>query len=180
LSFQPFLDGPGRINDYVKLNGNMYRIAHVEDFISPWIGYNLANNTWNTTVFNRIAARFDTGYRQVNITNVQLERLLQIIGISIRTGGLRVMARQPAKMTRWGAGDTPEGDLDGFNSPVASPLHLRNLYTVNEKPIQLRGVSELRATRITPMIRLSGFLYELEGWKKPVAVYFEPPIGGIE
>lgn len=93
------------------------------------------------------------------------------------------MARQPAKMTRWGAGNVAEGVMDALNSPLGAPMRLRNLYSVNEKPIQLRAISVVQATRIQPMIRLRGFLYELEALKKGVApprVFFEPPIGGIE
>lgn len=180
MSFQPFIDGPGRVNDYVKLPDNIYKILHVEDVLSPRIGYNLANNTWQTTVFNQIAPRFDTTFRNVDITNVTAHRLLQITGIELFTGMVEISLRQPAKMTRWGAGAVAEGTLTNLRSPLGAPLRLRNLYTVNEKPIQLRAVSLAAAHRVRPMFALRGFLYELEVGPKEVKISFEPPLGGIE
>ncbi|MFQ6064229.1 MAG: hypothetical protein ACE5L6_02020 [Candidatus Bathyarchaeia archaeon] len=180
MSYQPFIDGPGRVNDYVKLNGTIYKIIHVEDFFSPRIGFNTTSNEWQITTFNQLAVGGDTGHRNVNITNVTLMRLLQLTGIEIFTSWLDISLRQPSKMTRWGGGDVPEGIITGLRSPVGAPIRLRNLFTVNEKPIQMRAQNVATTIRVRPMVTLRGFLYELEEGPKQVAHYYEPPIGGIE
>lgn len=182
MSYAPFIHGPGRVNDVVKFDQKYYKITHVEDFLSPAIGFNSTNNTWQTTIFNALAARGDTGFRDLDITNIQEARLLQVTGIEVTAPFLLVSLRQPAKMTRWGAGDVPEGHLDGFRSPLCAPLRLRNLFTVQQKPLQMRAQNSLRANPIVPRAYLRGFLYELDSspLKATPAVFFEPPIGGIE
>jgi len=182
LSYSPFLHGPGRVNDIVKFNQKGYKIIHVEDFLSPAMGFNSANNTWQTVVFNALAARGDTGFRDLDITNVRESLLLQVTGIEFASPFLLVSLRQPAKMTRWGAGDVPEGQIDGFRSPLSAPIRLRNLFTVQEKPLQMRAQNSLIANPIVPRLYLRGFLYELDSrLVTPVPPYaFEVPIGGIE
>lgn len=180
MSYQPFIDGPGRVNDYVKLNGTIWKILHVEDVFTPTIGWNAAATQWDTEHTDRLAVRGDTGFQNVPLTNIAQHRLLQITGIDMRTVGIELRLRQPAKMTRWGAGNVPEGAISVLNSPIGSPIRLRNLFTVNEKPIQMRGLSLMRATRVCPLIYMRGFLYELAEGPKTVRVYYEPPIGGIE
>jgi len=181
LSYVPFLDGPGRINDYVKLNEKIYKINHVEDFLSPFIGFNSTNNTWQTTVFNLLAPRGDTAFRDLTITDLAELRLLQITGIEITAPFLAISLRQPAKMTRWGAGDIPEGQVNGLQSPLGAPIRLRNLFSVQEKPVQMRAINLLVSKRVIPRVILRGFLYELvAGPTTAPPVFFEPPIGGIE
>ena len=179
MSYIPFITGPGRNRDYVKLNGNIYRIVHVEDFLSPPIGWD-GTRAWDITTFAALAARGATGFRNLTITDLAELRLLQITGLEINSPYLLCSLRQPAKMTRWGAGDVPEGQLDGFRSPVGAPLRLRNLFSVNEKPVQLRAQNSCVAHSVTPRLLLRGFLYELEAGPKTVDYFFEPPIGGIE
>lgn len=178
MSYSPFLEGPGRKGDFVKLNGNIYKISHVEDFLSPRIGWD--GTDWSITAFTALAARGDTTHRNLAITNVAELRLLQVCGVEISSPFLRISMRQPAKMTRWGAGDVPEGEISGFQSPLGSPIRLRNLFSVNEKPLQMRGQNVLVAHTIIPRVMLRGFLYELEAGPTQVSVFFEPPIGGIE
>jgi len=180
MSYQPFIHGPGRVGDYVKLNGNIYRIVHVEDFLSPLIGWNSSSNEWNIDVFDSLAGRGDTGFHDVGITDVAEARLLQITGIELNSPYIACSLKQPAKITRWGAGDVPEGQVNGFQSPLGSPLRLRNLFSVQAKPIQLRARNLLVAHEVVPKVTLRGFLYELEAGPKTVKVYYEPPIGGIE
>jgi len=183
LSYQPFIDGPGRRNDYVKLEGkNIYQITHVEEFFSPPIGLNVtvAPNFWQVDAEGQLAVRGDTGFLNLAITNITTHRLLQITGIELWTAAMEISLRQPAKMIRWGAGDVAEGTLSAVRSPIAAPIRLRNLFTVNEKPLQMRALSTSRCVRIRPRVSMRGFLYELVEGPKQVAHYYEPPIGGIE
>lgn len=183
MSYQPFIDGPGRQNDFVKLEGkNIYRITHVEEFLTPPIGLNttVIPNVWQALQEGLLAVRGDTGFLTLPITNITTHRLLQITGIELWTGSMVISLRQPAKMIRWGAGDTPEGSIQAIRSPIGAPMRLRNLFTVNEKPLQMRALSTSRCVRIRPRVSMRGFLYELTEGPKDVRVYYEPPIGGIE
>jgi hypothetical protein len=180
LSYQPFLQGPGRVNDYVKLDGSIYKVTHVDDVFIPRIGWNSVNLTWQDSVFNAIAAGGDTSFRDLPFTSVQELRLLQLTGIEISAPWALLSLKQPSKMTRWGAGNEPEGTINAIQSPMGAPLFLRELFSVQNKPVQLRCRNQARAHPLVPMLHFRGFLYELEAYKGAAGVWYEPPIGGIE
>jgi hypothetical protein len=105
---------------------------------------------------------------------------LQVTGIEINSPWLYCSIKQPSKMTRWGAGNEPEGKISALQSPYGAPVFIRELFTVQNKPVQLRAVNLAHAHNITPILQFRGFLYELEEGPKTVATWYEPPIGGIE
>lgn len=180
MSYVPFVNGPGRSGDYVKIGRKFFTVAHAEDFFSPRIGWNAANMSWQNTVFNALAARGDTGFQDLGFSNLAELRLLQLTGIEINSPYLVASLRQPSKITRFGTQTVPEGTLDGFRSPVASPVRIRHLFTIQQKQAQMRMQNFAVAHSVTPRIFFKGFLYELEEGPPSAAVWFEPYLGGIE
>lgn len=180
LSYVPFLNGPGRTNDVVRINNKNFTVIHADDFLSPRIGWNAANNSWQNTVFNLLVAHGDTGFTDLTFSNLAELRLLQLTGIEINSPYLFVSLKQPSKITRLGVSSLPEGQIDGLMSPWGSPVRLRHLFTVQNKPAQMRAQNYAIAHNTRPVIRFRGFLYELKEGPAAAGVFFEPYLGGIE
>lgn len=179
MSYQPFISGPGRVGDVVKLGTGNFKVTHIDDVFVPRIGWNAANNTWQDTVFNGLAPHGDTNFVDLVFTNVAELRLFQLTAIEVNNIDAVVSIRQPANIIRWGVGNEGQGQLDGFLSPWGGPARLRELFSIQEKAIQMRVQNRSLFRTIVPRFYFRGYIYELEA-APAGGVAYVATLGGVE
>ena len=148
-------------NVYVPILKKFYRIL-AADNINKILGWNAAQAVFQRGSIDVIAPAANTGYQPVAELNPSEDELLQITGMGITSPDITFQVKQPSGVDRFGTPAQAIGELDGLDSPTATPRLLHFFYVVANKQPSFQLTNRSTAKFIRPQLYITGFRYKWE------------------
>lgn len=168
-------------NVYVPILKKFYRILAADD-VNKILGWNAAQATFIRGSTNVLGPGLNTGYQPVGELNPSEDELLQITGMGLTSPDITFQVKQPSGVDRFGTPAQAIGELDGLDSPTASPRLLHFFYVVANKQPSFQLTNRSASKFVVPQIYVTGYRYKWEQLETQPAEgkYQIVHIGGIQ